>query len=84
VSFIGRFRADACPSACPLCDALRARHLPVGLCGQCDHIGGIRVDGRVYVLMPHHVCNETCRCLETGRHAVRDGPGEAGIIPAAG
>lgn len=48
----GRFAEDACPSACPLCDQLRRRHLPVGLCGACDHAGGVKADGRVYKLQP--------------------------------
>lgn len=49
----GRFRENvACPGPCPLCDALRQRHLPVGLCPDCDHSGGVALDGLRYKLEP--------------------------------
>lgn len=36
---------------CNVCEALKRRHLPVGLCGSCTHPGGVQLGGHKLVLV---------------------------------
>lgn len=37
---------------CSMCEALRRRKLPLGLCPRCTHQGGFSINGERFVLVP--------------------------------